>query len=115
MFSGIIVIDEVDPEGNFIVIENNGSNGREQDLTGWTIRRKVDAQPVVTFSFPDTFTLQPRARVRVLASDAPQTSADIGEVLVAQHIPNWGFGETNTTKVFDQRNVQKAILKQSFT
>ncbi|CAF0915038.1 unnamed protein product [Adineta steineri] len=111
---GPLAIDQVDPQGNFIVIENAGSPGKDQELKGWTLRRKIDAKDDIVYKFPDNFVLKSRSRVRILARTASKGSVNEKETLVAEGIQTWGTGTTMVTRLFDANGEEKALFNQKF-
>ncbi|CAF1027498.1 unnamed protein product [Rotaria sordida] len=111
---GAITIDQVDPQGNFIVIENAGSTGKDQDLNGWTLRRRVDNNNETVYKFPDHFVLKSRSRVRILSRTASKSSTNEREVLVADGIQNWGTGTNMVTRLVDNNGEEKALFNQRF-
>jgi len=110
-----VTIDQVDPQGNFIVIENSGAAGKDQEMKGWTIRRKVDLKEDIIYKFPDTYVLKARSRVRILSRTASKTSISDREVLVAEGVQTWGVGTNMSTRLLDAGGEEKALLNQRFT
>jgi len=111
---GPIAIDQVDPQGNFIVIENAGSTGKDQDLKGWTLRRKIDSKDDIVYKFPDNFVLKSRSRIRILCRNASKGSINEKETLVADGVPTWGTGTIMVTRLIDANGEEKALFNQKF-
>ncbi|CAF2761320.1 unnamed protein product [Rotaria sp. Silwood2] len=111
---GPVTIDQVDPQGNFIVIENAGSTGKDQELKGWTLRRRVDNNSEIVYRFPDNFVLKSRTRVRILSRTASKSSISEREVLVADGVQNWGTGTNMITRLADANGDEKAVFNQKF-
>lgn len=111
---GPIAIDQVDPQGNFIVIENAGSTGKDQDLKGWTLRRKIDAKDDIIYKFPDNFVLKSRSRIRILSRNASKGSINDKETLVAEGVQTWGTGTNMVTRLIDANGEEKALFNQKF-
>jgi chromosome segregation ATPase len=111
---GPVTIDQVDPQGNFIVIENAGSTGKDQDMKGWTLRRKVDLKDDIIYKFPDNYTLKSRSRVRLLSRTASRSSSNEREVLVAEGVQTWGTGTNMVTRLLDANGDEKALFNQKF-
>jgi len=110
---GPIAIDQVDPQGNFIVIENAGSPGKDQDMKGWSIRRKIDAKPEIVYKFPDNFVLKARSRIRILSRTASTGSVNEKETLKSD-VQSWGTGITMGTRLLDGSGEEKALFNQKF-
>lgn len=111
---GPVAIDQVDPQGNFIVIENAGSPGKDQDLKGWTLRRKIDSKDDIVYKFPDNFVLKSRSRIRILSRNASKGAVNEKETLVAEGVPAWGNGTTMVTRLVDANGDEKALFNQKF-
>jgi len=111
---GPIAIDQVDPQGNFIVVENAGSTGKDQDMKGWTLRRKIDSKDEIVYKFPDNFVLQSRSRIRVLCRNASKGSINEKETLVAEGVSSWGTGTNMVTRLIDANGDEKALYNQKF-
>ncbi|CAF4393727.1 unnamed protein product, partial [Rotaria magnacalcarata] len=100
-------------QGTFIVVENAGSTGKDQELKGWTLRRKVDANSDIVYRFPDNFVLRSRSRARILARIASKTAVD-RDALVADGIQTWGIGTIMITRLYDSNGEEKALFSQRF-
>jgi predicted nucleic acid-binding Zn-ribbon protein len=111
---GPIAIDQVDPQGNFIVIENAGSTGKDQDMKGWTLRRKIDSKDDIVYKFPDNFVLKSRSRIRILSRNASKGSINEKETLVAEGVQTWGTGTNMVTRLLDANGDEKALFNQKF-
>lgn len=111
---GPIAIDQVDPQGNFIVIENAGSSGKDQDMKGWTLRRKIDSKDDIVYKFPDNFVLKSRSRIRILSRNASKGSINDRETLVAEGVQTWGTGSNMVTRLLDANGDEKALFNQKF-
>ncbi|CAF1236756.1 unnamed protein product [Rotaria sp. Silwood1] len=111
---GPIAIDQVDPQGNFIVIENAGSTGKDQDMKGWTLRRRIDSKDDIVYKFPDNFVLKSRSRIRILSRNASKGSINERETLVAEGVQTWGTGTNMVTRLIDNNGEEKAVFNQKF-
>lgn len=114
VYLGPIAIDQVDPQGNFIVVENAGSTGKDQDLKGWTLRRKIDSKDDIVYKFPDNFVLKSRSRIRILSRNASRGSSNDRETLVAEGVQTWGTGSNMVTRLLDFNGDEKALFNQKF-
>lgn len=111
---GPIAIDQVDPQGNFIVIENAGSTGKDQEMKGWSLRRRIDSKDDIVYRFPDNFVLKSRSRIRILSRNASKGSINERETLVAEGVQTWGTGTNMVTRLLDANGDEKAIFNQKF-
>ncbi|CAF0917683.1 unnamed protein product [Didymodactylos carnosus] len=108
---GPISIEQVDPQGNFIVVENQGSSGKDQPMRGWSLKRRIDQQEII-YQFPSDFVLKSRHRIRIFARTASR-DAD-RDSLVADGVQTWGIGKTMLTSLLDERGEEKAQFNQKF-
>jgi hypothetical protein len=111
---GPIAIDQVDPQGNFIVVENAGSTGKDQDMKGWTLRRKIDTNNEIVYAFPNNFVLKSRSRIRILCRNASKSQINEKETLVAEGVQTWGTGTNMVTRLLDANGEEKALFNQKF-
>jgi len=111
---GPIAIDQVDPQGNFIVIENAGSTGKDQEMKGWSLRRQIDSKDDIVYKFPDNFVLKSRSRIRILSRNASKGSINERETLVAEGVQTWGTGSNMVTRLLDANGEEKALFNQKF-
>ena len=111
---GPIAIDQVDPQGNFIVIENAGSTGKDQEMKGWQLRRQIDSKDDIIYRFPDNFVLKSRSRIRILSRNASKGSINEKETLLAEGVQTWGTGTNMVTRLVDATGEEKALFNQKF-
>ncbi|XP_072324842.1 lamin-B3-like isoform X2 [Scyliorhinus torazame] len=91
MFSlGEIILEEIDDEGKFVKLKN--ISDKDQLLSGWTIRRKFEELPRITYKFPARFILKPRQTATIWASSANDfQNAPVDLVWKGQK--SWGSGD----------------------
>jgi predicted RNase H-like nuclease (RuvC/YqgF family) len=111
---GPIAIDQVDPQGNFIVVENAGSTGKDQEMKGWTLRRKIDSNSEIVYNFPNNFVLKSRSRIRILCRNASKSQINEKETLLAEGVQTWGTGTNMVTRLLDANGEEKALFNQKF-
>jgi len=111
---GPIAIDQVDPQGNFIVVENAGSTGKDQDMKGWTLRRRIDNKDEIVYTFPNNFVLKSRSRIRIVCRNASKSQTNEKETLVAEGVQTWGTGTNMVTRLLDGSGEEKALFNQKF-
>ncbi|CAF0858268.1 unnamed protein product [Didymodactylos carnosus] len=109
---GPISIEQIDPQGNFIVVENQGSSGKDQEMRGWSLKRRIDQNPEIVYQFPSNFTLKSRSRIRIFARNASR-GAD-RDSLVADGVQTWGTGNSMVTHLLDEKGEEKAVFNQKF-
>ncbi|CAF4124891.1 unnamed protein product [Adineta steineri] len=109
-----IAFERIDPQGNFIVIENVGSIGRDQDMKNWSIRRKIDSKDDIVYKFPDNFVLQSRSCVRIFSRNGSIGLVNQKEALVADNIPTWGTDSHMVTRLLDANGDERALYDEKF-
>ncbi|PAV64777.1 hypothetical protein WR25_26264 isoform A [Diploscapter pachys] len=105
---GNITIQEVAPDGKYIVLENMAR--REENIGDWKLRRKVLGKPEKTFIFPNGFILGPQRTVKIYARGqgihAPPDS------LVYDTEDSWGTGTDVQTTLYNREGEERASHSQ---
>ncbi|GFN79720.1 intermediate filament protein ifa-1 [Plakobranchus ocellatus] len=107
--NGPVSIAEANPEGKFIMLENNPSGGirKEMNLDGWKIRRVVDnnKRGAHEYTFRN-YSLKPNKSVKIYArSMASQAGPND---LVFREADNWGAGSEVVTTLINDKGEEKA-------
>ncbi|BFZ05555.1 hypothetical protein BsWGS_08594 [Bradybaena similaris] len=107
--NGPVSIAEANPEGKFIMLENNpvGGSRKDVDLEGYKLRRVVDnnRSRTVEYTFHN-FILKPSRNVKIFPrSMAAQAGPND---LVFREIDNWGAGAEAVTTLINERGEEKA-------
>ncbi|XP_069839760.1 lamin-B3-like isoform X1 [Dendropsophus ebraccatus] len=66
--SGPVAIEELDPEGKYLRLVNNSD--KDQQISGWTIRRQHRSLPEIGFKLPGRFILKAGQQVTIWAAGA---------------------------------------------
>ncbi|KAI3379942.1 hypothetical protein SNEBB_007567 [Seison nebaliae] len=106
---GPVSISECAPNGNFIVLENT-SKSKDQDLSKWIVRRKVDNQPDLVYQIPDGTQLNSGRNIKIFANNCG--SHNPPQSLVADHLENWGIGMHVITRLLNDVGEEKATHVQ---
>lgn len=61
---GNVSIAETNPEGKFIVLENT-HRSKEESLSEWKLKRKLDGKREIVYTLPKDFVLKPAKSVKV--------------------------------------------------
>ncbi|CAF1514994.1 unnamed protein product, partial [Adineta steineri] len=101
--------ERIDPQGNFIVIENAGSIGKDQNMKNWSIRRKIDSKEDIVYKFSDNFVLQSGSCVRIFSQNGSIGLVNQKEALVADNIPTWCTDSHKVTRLLDANGGDFAI------
>merc|ERR1719289_158191 len=91
---GPVAITECCPEGEFVLLENK--KGKDQNLDGFSIRRKVDADADLVFKFPAGFSIPSGSTVKVWA-DVADAVNNAPFQIVWQGCRSWGIGSNILT------------------
>ena len=104
---GPVGIKEVSPDAKFVVIENTGRRG-DIDISKWQIRRKVDNEPEIVFTFPANTNLTSGQSIKVWGRGQGRASSP-NEF---SHDFEWKTGENMQTKLFSDVGEERAVYTQ---
>jgi len=107
---GPVAITECCPDGDFILIENKKS--KDQSLDGYKIRRLVDSDAGLEFSFEDGFTIPGGSTVKIWA-DVSDAVNNPPLQLVWRGTKSWGVGSNILTTLVSPDGEDKSTHKQS--
>ena len=112
---GPIGLADSSPDGKYIVIENMGSQTASQvDLSGWQIRRKVDANLELTFKVPAGTLLAPGKELFIWAGNYKQLRNVESNDLVTE-FENWGIGINSLSRLINSSGEEKSSFHQQIT
>jgi len=103
---GNISIQEVDPEGKFIVLENT-NRSKEEVLDEWKLKRKIDGKKEIVFTLPPKFMLKPGKSVKIWARGQGGTNAPPDQ-LVFEGEDSWGRGHNVQTILYNKDGEERA-------
>lgn len=63
---GNVSVQEVSPEGKFVVLENT-HRAKEENIGEWKLKRRIDGKREIVYTFPKDFVLRPGKTVRIWA------------------------------------------------
>lgn len=109
---GTVGICDASPDGKFVQLENAGANSAPVDLSGWSIKRKVDNNSEVVYRFPAGTVLAPGKEVTVWAKAYQQhvVSTDL-----VTDFENWGIGITSLSRLVNSSGEEKSSFNQQIT
>ena len=105
---GPVGISDASPDGQFISIENDSES--VVDISGWTLKRKVDHNSEIAFILPKGTSVQPGLNVKVCAHPYSQSASD-----VATHFENWGIGITTVSRLLNAADEEVSSFVQRIT
>jgi len=110
---GTIGIADASPDGKYIVIENTGLTGGPIDLSGWSIKRKVDSNLELEYVLPNGIILNDNKDVTIWAK-AYDSQRNLRSDLVTD-FENWGIGILTVSRLVDLNGEEKATFQQQIT
>ncbi|CAG5134415.1 unnamed protein product, partial [Candidula unifasciata] len=107
--NGPVSIAEANPEGKFILLENNSSGGvrKEVNLDGWKLRRVVDNNFKRPYEYTfRNFVLKPNKSVKIFARSLASQAGP--NDLVYRDSDTWGAGAEVVTTLLNEKGEEKA-------
>ncbi|CAK9295804.1 unnamed protein product [Gordionus sp. m RMFG-2023] len=105
---GNIAFTEIDPEGKYIILEN-GSRLKDQNLSGWSIRRKVDDGPEIVFNFPPNTILRSGKSLKIWSNNSNGQNRPPSEIVA---YTDFGTGSFANTYLVSDTSEEKASYTQ---
>ncbi|KAM9312463.1 lamin-B3-like [Gastrophryne carolinensis] len=96
--SGPVSIEEIDPEGKFLKLVNNSD--KDQQISGWTVRRQHGSLPEIGFKLPGRFLLKAGQHVTIWAAGAGAVHNPPTD-LVWKSQKSWGTGDDVKVTLLD--------------
>ncbi|CAD5235745.1 unnamed protein product [Bursaphelenchus xylophilus] len=106
---GNVSIQEVSPEGNYVIL-NNTHRSKEEKLGDWKLRRSIDGGGEVVFTFPKKFVLRPGKSVKIFAKGKGINSPP--DQLEAEEIKSFGAGTSAQTMLYNKDGEERATFIQ---
>lgn len=111
---GPVGIEDASPDARFVLIENSSSSSEGTiDLTGWSLKRKVDNQAEVSYTFPSGTLIRPGKAFRIWGK-LHGKQAHEGD-LVNGEVENWGIGMNSTTRLVNASGEDRSRFNQTIT
>merc|ERR1719348_1695356 len=107
---GPVAITECCPDGEFVLLENK--KGKDQNLEGFGIRRKVDLDNDIVFKFPVGFVIPSGSTVKVW-SDVNNAVDNAPFQIVWRGTRSWGVGSNILTTLVSPDGEDKSTHKQT--
>ncbi|CAD5228822.1 unnamed protein product [Bursaphelenchus okinawaensis] len=104
---GNVSIQEVSPEGNYVIL-NNTHRSKEEKLGDWKLRRSLDGGAEVVYTFPKKFVLRPGKSVKVVAKGKGVNSPP--DQLEAEDIASFGHGSSAQTMLYNKEGEERATF-----
>jgi len=109
---GSVGISDASPDGQYVLIENDGLSNNAQDISGWVVKRKVDNNAIVSFRIPSGTVLAAGHSIKVWAKSYSQNiSADD----LVSDFENWGIGITSATRLVNSNGEEVSSFEQQIT
>ncbi|XP_046567558.1 non-neuronal cytoplasmic intermediate filament protein A-like [Haliotis rubra] len=104
---GPISLVEASIDGSYILIENNtsGTKRKNQDLSGWTLKRSIPGKADAVYTFGNTV-LNPGQKLRIYAAGNPPGPSDKVpcDYFINKECFSWGGGSGTTILLDDDSN-----------
>jgi len=111
---GPVGIEDASPDARFVLVENSSSSSEGTiDLTGWSLKRKVDAQAEISYTFPAGTLIRPGKAFRIWGK-LHGKQAHEGD-LVNGEVENWGIGMNTTTRLVNAGGEDRSRFNQTIT
>lgn len=107
LIKGPVGIKEISPEGKYVVIENTGRRG-DVDISRWQIRRKVDNEAEIVFSFPANTILASGRTIKIWGRGQGRAGSPSEYVNDLE----WRSGEVMQTRLFSENGEERALYTQ---
>ncbi len=107
---GPISICECSPDGKVIIIENTSKN-KDISLGNWEIKRRVDGNEEITYTFPEDLVIKPNKIVRIWSNNVSPNEL-LPSDLINSNIETWGVGEYVITIILNEMGNEKATHLQ---
>jgi intermediate filament protein if len=102
---GNVSIQEVNPEGKFIVI-NNTHRAKEEFIGEWKLKRRIDGKREIVYTLPRDFVLRPGKAVKIFARNQGIHSPP--DQLVFDGEESFGSGNNVQTILYNREGEERA-------
>jgi intermediate filament protein if len=103
---GNVSIAECNAEGKFIVLENT-HRSKEEPMTEWKLKRKLDGKREIVYTMPKDFVLKPGKTVKIWARNQGGKHNPPEELLFDGE-DNWGTGSNVQTILYNKDGEERA-------
>ncbi|KAI6222633.1 hypothetical protein M3Y95_00914300 [Aphelenchoides besseyi] len=106
---GNVAIQDISPDGHFIVLQNT-HRAKDEKLSEWRLKRQVTGNPEVTFTFPKKFVLKAGKQMRIYARGCGANLPP--DQLVDDSIISFGVGLNARTILTNKDGEERATYIQ---
>ena len=89
----------------------NTSKNKDISLGNWEIKRRVDGNEEITYTFPEELVIKPNKIVRIWSKNVSPTEL-LPSDLINSNIETWGVGEYVITIILNEMGNEKATHLQ---
>jgi intermediate filament protein if len=107
---GNMVIAEADPEGKFILIENQ-HRSKEENISQWKLKRRLDGKKELLFTFPADTLIKAGESCKIWARVAEAVSHPPTEHIFEGE-DSWGTAAASQTFLINKDNEERATYTQ---
>lgn len=107
---GNVTIAECDPDGKFIVLENQ-HRSKEENIGDWKLRRKLDGRRELVYTFPPNIVIKSGKTTKVWARDQGGYNNPPYELVFSEE-NTWGVGNHVQTTLVNRDGEERATHTQ---
>lgn len=107
---GNVTIAECDPDGKFIMLENQ-NRSKEENVGEWKLRRKLDGRKELVFQFPPNTVIKPGRTCKIWAREQGGFSNPPTELIFTEE-NSWGVGSQVQTVLVNKDSEERATHTQ---
>ena len=107
IFIGPVGIKEISPDGKFVLVENTGKRG-DQDISKWQIKRKVDNEQEIVFTFPLNTIIASGRTIKIWSRGQGRANPPSEFV----HEFEWRTGDSMVTRLISDSGEERALYSQ---
>jgi intermediate filament protein if len=104
---GPVGIKEISPDGKYVLVENTGKRG-DQDISKWQIKRKVDNEPDIIYTFPVNTIIGSGKTIKIWSRGQGRINPPNEYV----HEFDWRCGESMVTRLLSESGEERALYSQ---
>lgn len=104
---GPVGIKEISPDGKFVLVENTGKRG-DQDISKWQIKRKVDNEQEIVYTFPQNTIIGSGKTIKIWSKGQGKSNPPAEYV----HDVEWRTGDSMVTRLISESGEERALYSQ---
>lgn len=107
---GPVIFNGCSPAGDVILIENLHSK-KLYDLSGWSIERQTDSDPLLKYVLPKHSSLPAGSTLELWAENGQPTFENDDQLIIRTDLPSWNLAKKwSVTTLYDNTGKEKAMF-----